>query len=384
MIDRRSLLAGAAALLAARPAFAQEAAPLAVDLGRITLPRPPAPPARKLDLLVLGGTVFVGPAFVKAALARGHRVTLFNRGRSNPGLFPQCEKLRGDRTEGPAGYAALGTRRFDAVVDTWDKASLRVDEAARLLADRAERYLYVSSISTYDFAAWRASDRIAEDSPRTPIPADFAPANPEARYGQRKRAAEDAVHAAFGDRALSVRPHQVLGYHVARTAASQRYWPMRFVRGGAILVPGDGQDRVQFIDVGDLAGFMLHLLETGQRGPFNTMRTLRWADFANELSALAPAPPQLHWMAHDRIAAAGLRPASDFPQWVPRQNGPGFMGHDPARADAAGLSHRPSSLLWQDLVAGTAHAFPEGFAFQTFPGEAPISLAREAELIAAL
>lgn len=383
MIDRRTVIAGSAALLmAARVAAQAQTNPRPVALDRIASARGRGRAGKRLDILVLGGTVFVGPAVVKAALARGHRVTLFNRGRSNPGLFPQVERLRGDRLAGAPGLEALGSRKFDAVVDTWADAAAMVDVAARRLSQQADRYLYVSSISAYDPAAWRAGARITEDSPRIPLPDGFSMADPDARYGARKRASEDAAMAAFGDRLAIVRAHQILGYHIARESAGQRYWPMRFAQGGEILVPGDGEDRTQFIDVGDLGAFIVHLLETRAPGAFNSMRTLSWRDYAAQLSALSPQPPTLRWADHERLAQAQVRPMADLPMWVPRQRGPGFMGHVSDRADAAGLIHRPSPLLWRDIVEGTRDAFPEGFAFQPSKTEAPLTLSRERELLA--
>lgn len=387
MFDRRTMLAAttAAALFPTVRLQAQaQANPRPVDLSKIASARSGGRADKPLDILMLGGTVFVGPAVVKAALARGHRVILFNRGRSNPALFSDVERLRGDRLQGVEGLAALKGRKFDLVVDTWADAPVAVQESARALADSAGRYLYVSSISAYDPAVWRAQPRVAEDAPRIPVPADFDPRDPAARYGIRKRVAEDAVTAAFGERATFVRAHQILGWHIARESAGQRYWPMRFAAGGTILVPGDGQDRMQFVDVGDLGAFIVHLAENDAGGAYNAMRSLSWAEHAAELSALAPLPPKLVWAPEGLLSAEAVRPMADLPQWVPRQRGPGFMGHDHAKADAAGLVHRPSPMLWRDIVAGTRAAFPEGFAFQTFPAEAPLALARERELIAKL
>jgi len=224
--------------------------------------------------------------------------------------------------------------------------------------------------------------RLTEDAPRIPVPEGFDPADPNARYGIRKRVAEDAVTAAFGDRATIVRAHQILGWHIARDSAGQRYWPMRFAHGGEILLPGDGEDRTQFIDVGDLGAFIVHLLETRATGAYHAMRGLAWRDFAAELTALAPRGTRTRWIDETRLAAAAVRPMADLPMWVPRQRGPGFMGHDPARAEAAGLVHRPSALLWRDIADGTRAAFPGGFAFQTSAAERPLSLARERELLA--
>lgn len=389
-IKRRMILMGSG-VLAALPwlpsaVLAQtQPAPRSVDPDKIYIPDR-GKVQKPLNILVMGGTVFVGPAVVKAALARGHKVTIFNRGQSNPALFPSVERLKGDRTViGGVGLNALKGRQFDCVVDTWADAPKAVEESARLLKDQVKRYLYVSSISVYDQRlAWHALEKVPESAPlRTPRP-DTDPWNPNAEYGGRKKMAEDYAAAALDDKLTIVRPHQIYGYHIAKYSAGQRYWPMRFVQGGEILVPGDGEDNTQFIDVGDLAAFIVRLLEDERQGVFNTMNTLKWRDFASQLSALSPQPPVLRWADHMRLREMRVRFFSDMPVWVPRQMDPGFMGHDATKAIAAGLTFRSNSDLWRDIVGGTAPIYPEGYSVPADGPETPISAAREREVLAQL
>src|SRR5687768_13932775 len=203
---------------------------------------------QRLRLLVLGGTQYVGPAIVDEALRRGHTVTLFNRGLTNPHLFRQLERLRGDRfPDRAAGLRALRGREWDAVIDVCGYFPRQVRAAAEVLRSSG-RYVFVSSIAVYrDFGIVG----LREDSSTRPLadPADERAL--DATYGARKAACERVVAESFANRFMVLRAHAILGPN--DPGDSLRYWAIRMARGGDVLAPGDGRDPVQFIDVRDVA-----------------------------------------------------------------------------------------------------------------------------------
>ena len=211
-----------------------------------------------LDILVLGGTGFIGPHVVSYAMDRGHRITLFNRGRTNTHLFPEAEKLVGDRN---TDLTALEGKRWDAVIDNSGYTPDQVELSVQLLKDSVGQYLFTSTRAVYrDFTA----DVMDEDAP-------LGPANvPEEQwegYGPLKVLAERAVEAGFGDRAVIVRPPIIVG--PGDRTDRFTYWVDRIDDGGEIMAWGDPDDPVQFVDVRDLAEFFVHLLEQETPGVFN-------------------------------------------------------------------------------------------------------------------
>ncbi|HUH12914.1 MAG TPA: NAD-dependent epimerase/dehydratase family protein [Longimicrobiales bacterium] len=349
MTDRRRFLqelAGASAGLAVLPRAAAAAR---------AAPRAAAP----LRILILGGTGFLGPHLVHWAVGRGHRVSIFTRGRREPGLFEEdfagVEHLTGDRAE-PDGLAALRGRRWDAVLETSGYQHGWTRTSTHLLKDATDRYLYVSSTGVY----WPYHDvDIAEDG-RVLLADD--PPREEPSYGVMKARSENEVRDVFGERALIVRP----GYIVGPGDLTDRwtYWPVRIHRGGEILVPGLKSDPVQYIDVRDLTGWMIRLLEEGRGGTFNAVGPARpqtMAEFAHGVAATTSVP--LSWTRiedHDWLRAYPLRTASDgstrglayaVPWLIPEGVDRGHMRIDNARALTAGLTLRPLATTASDTVA---------------------------------
>jgi 2'-hydroxyisoflavone reductase len=214
-----------------------------------------------VKLLVLGGTQFLGRAIVESALASGHEVTLFNRGETNPELFPEAEKLRGDRAVDPVPQG-----EWDAVIDVPGYVPATVRLSAEALRDSVERYVFVSSISAYaDF-----TDGPREDSER----ARLAAGQPEdellptyENYGALKALCEDIVTELYGERAVVVRPGLIVGPH--DPTGRFTYWPHRVARGGEFVVPGPPERQVQFVDARDLGAWMVELCERRESGAFN-------------------------------------------------------------------------------------------------------------------
>lgn len=227
-----------------------------------------------MRLLVLGGTLFLGRHVVEAALARGHEVTLFNRGLTAPGLFPEAEHVAGDRD---GGLDALRGRGFDGVVDTLRDDPRLVGAAAALLGPAVERYCFVSSISVYADLSRPGWDE------RSPLREEGDD------YGARKARCERAVEAAVGDRALLLRPGLIVGPWDPTNRFA--YWATRLARGGEILAPGPPELPVQVIDARDLAGWTVRALEEGRAGVFNAVGPAYPLTLRDVLAGYGPTPP---------------------------------------------------------------------------------------------
>ncbi len=208
-----------------------------------------------MKILVLGGTVFLGRHVVESALARGHSVTLFNRGRQNPNLFPNVEKLRGDRD---GDLSALGGRRFDAVIDTSTYTPGQACRMADILDRRIEHYTFISSVSAYaGFPARRSYDETA------PL------AEGSDGYVPLKARSEEALEAAFPGRVAHLRPGLIAGPHDPTERFT--YWPRRIAQGGEVLAPGRPERPIQLIDARDLADWCVRLSEGRRTGYFNAL-----------------------------------------------------------------------------------------------------------------
>jgi 2'-hydroxyisoflavone reductase len=289
-----------------------------------------------MRLLVLGGTVFLGRHLVEAALARGHDVTLFNRGRSSPGLFPEVEHVAGDRD---GGLEPLRGRRWDAVVDPSGYVPRVVRQSAELLRDATLGYVFVSSGSVYPL---RSDDR-SEAGP-VERPADPATEDVQTHYGGLKALCEEVVTGCFGDRALVVRSGLIVGPH--DPTGRFTYWATRLSRGGEVLGPGRPEREVQLIDARDQAGWILDMAEAGRGGTFNVSGPARPLAFGDLLSR---AEGPVTWVSDEFLQEEGVQPYSEMPLWVPPSAGRLNMPID--RALAAGLRHRDVDETIRDTRA---------------------------------
>ncbi len=316
--------------------------------------RPPAPRA-KLKILILGGTGYLGPAVVDAARPRGHTLTLFNRGKTNPGMFPDLEQLHGDRD---GQLDALRGRGWDAVIDDTGYVPRVVRQSAELLDKQVRRYLYISSLSVYADEKTLGQD---ETAARQTMPPDAA-ASEEVRkyYSPLKAGCEDVVAQVYGERSTVVRP----GYIVGPRDPFDRltYWAARCARGGDILAPGDGDDPVQFIDVRDLGVFLIDLVERDAGGAFNATGPARKLTMKELLAACqqaSGAAGRLVWVSEAVLRAHHISPEDDaredLPLWLPNM----ALGQvSVARAIAHGLAPRPAVATARDTLAWWA-AQPE-------------------------
>jgi 2'-hydroxyisoflavone reductase len=342
-------------------------------------PAPKKGAARK-RILILGGTGFLGPAVVQAAQARGHSLTLFNRGRTRPELFPNAEKLRGDRDPNRGeGLKALQGKKWDAVVDTSGYYPRIVRASAELLAPHVKQYLFISSVSAY------ASDKTPHEDERGPT-ATLADPTVETMgkdfefYGGLKRACEEAVEAAFPGRTANVRP----GYIVGPEDRTDRftYWALRQERGGEMLVPGTPADPLQVIDVRDLAEWLVLLIENNTNGVFNAVGPEKpWSmgGVMETCRQVTGKDTKLTWVPADWLEKQGEKGDAGLPIWMPPTgNTAGAHLRSNARAVKAGLKFRPVDVTVRDTLAWF-HGLPQERQDKLRSGLKP---EREAELLA--
>ena len=289
-----------------------------------------------MRLLVLGGTKFLGRAVVDAALAGGHDVTLFNRGTTNPELFPEVEKLHGDRD---GGLDALRGREWDAVVDPSGYVPRVVEQSVELLRDAVGHYVFVSSISVYgDFSSGPTEEsplaRLDPEHPRDELRSDFA------NYGALKALCEQVVFDGFSGRSTAVRAGLIVGPH--DPTGRFTYWPHRVARGGDVLAPAPPERQVQFVDVRDLGGWIVRVCEERHAGPFNaTNPGLSWDELLGTCRAVAGSDASLVWVPDAFLLERGVGEWMELPLWIASPEEAGLHDTDVSRAQAAGLTFQP-------------------------------------------
>jgi 2'-hydroxyisoflavone reductase len=321
-----------------------------------------------MKLLVLGGTKFLGRATVEDALARGHEVTLFNRGETNPELFAETEKLRGDRE---ADLAVLEGRSWDAVVDPSGYVPHVVRASAERLAAAVEHYVFVSSISVYAEQSGRNTEesRVGEigDWPVDELVLGEGGGN----YGPLKGLCEQVVAEAFPGRHTNVRAGLLVGAH--DPTGRFTYWPHRVARGGEVLAPGPPERRVQFVDVRDLAGWMLDLAERRVAGTFNATHPGRpWGELLETSRKVAGSDASFTWVPDAFLDEHGVGEWMELPLWLHDPDWVGMHLADVTRATEAGLIFRP-----------LAETIRETLELAEPTDEAGLSPEREAELFSA-
>ena len=296
-----------------------------------------------LDLLVLGGTGFIGPHLVRHAVSRGHRVTIFTRGRHDADLPNDVVRLTGDRN---GHLEALVGKRWDAVVDDSATNPEYVRQSAQLLKDSAGRYLFTSSTGVYYPYLKRGLDESV--APHLDV-AD--PKDGSETYGVAKARCEREVQQVFGDRAVVVRPTYIVG--PGDTSDRFPYWPVRLARGGEVLAPGRHDDPVQIIDVRDLAEFMMRLLEELRSGIYNAAGpkdTLTMPSFLEQAKAALGA--DVKFTAVDDYAFLAQHKIDEAIPWARLEgNDDGMMSISNHKAIAAGLGFRPLATTVRDTLA---------------------------------
>jgi 2'-hydroxyisoflavone reductase len=297
----------------------------------------------RVRILVLGGTRFVGRALVDAALGRGDTVTLFNRGKTNPALYPGVETVTGDRT---VDLTPLDGREFDAVMDVacYDPAVAQL--SAEAFRGRTGRYVFVSSVSVY--ASQRTTEAQLEDAPLAEVKPDVK--DPLENYGANKALCEGIIKDTYGERALIGRPGLISGPHDPTDRFP--YWPRRIARGGRVLAPGDPGDLTQVVDVRDLAAFLLDGCHRERGGVFNVTGPPRPFDtLLNLCRGATYSDAELEWISTERLVAAGVNPEMGVPLWVGEPGYEAFNDVDSSPAVAAGLTCRAITDTIRDTLS---------------------------------
>jgi len=323
-----------------------------------------------MELLIIGGTRFLGRALVDEARAAGHTLTLFNRGRSNPALYPDVEQLHGDRD---GGLAALAGRRWDAAIDTCGYVPRVVRAAADFLAPAIDHYTFISTMSVYAEPLAEGTD---EAAPVGTIPDESIEEITGGSYGPLKALCERAATEAMDGRALHVRSGLIVGPHDASDRFS--YWPARVARGGEVLAPVSPDYGVQFIDVRDLAAWTLRATAARLTGAYNVTGPERPLPIGRLLDAardLTGSDARFTWVPDDFLTAHDVGPYVELPLWVPADAG-GFNSFNINRALAAGLTFRPVTETIADTLAWLATR-PDDTVWR-----AGLTAEREAQLLA--
>ena len=363
-----------------------------------SLAEEPAPPAERaaapLNILILGGTGFTGPEQVEYAIARGHRVTLFNRGKTRPGMFKGkvAEELIGDLN---SDTSALKGRQFDVVIDNPTTLPFWVKNAAQYLKGNVKHYIFISTTSVYRD---QSEIGINENSPTVPMPAGLDPYQPDQRnptqlaasanpanYGAFKARAEQEVQMQYPGINTVIRPCLIVG-PLDRTDRFT-YWPARIDKGGEVLAPDKPDDPCQFIDSRDLAEWTIRMAEMHELGTFNAIgpaKPMAIAEMLYGVKAVTTAGAQFTWVPWEFLQQQKVRPWRDMTVWQPPYGRTaGYQRRDASKAIAKGLTFRPVAVTAKDTLDWhkTRSAAEQA---ATLNGEINgLSMTREAEVLAA-
>lgn len=327
-----------------------------------------------MRILIIGGTRFLGRHLVEAALDRSHDVTLFNRGKSNPDLFPQLETILGDREH---DVNKLNGRIWDAVIDVAGYLPRIVRLSAEVLKENVARYVFISTISVYrDFK----EIGIDESYPVGTLENETVEEITGETYGPLKALCEQVVQDIYGVRALIVRPGLIVGPHDPTDRFT--YWPVRVARGGDVLTPQRPEAPIQIIDVRDLVDFIIKLIQDNASGVYNATGPdyeLTIGKLLEVSKQVAGSDANFRWASVEFLSQHKVESWSDMPTWVPDdEEGVGFSRVDVSKAIAAGLKFRPLEETVRDTLAW-AQARPGDHTWR-----AGLTAEREAEVLAAL
>src|SRR5438445_11611338 len=341
--------------------------------------------ARKsLRILILGGTGFTGPFQVKYALSRGHKVTVFNRGKKHPGELPkEAEQLIGDRNR---QLDALKNRKWDVCIDKPTTLPVWVRDAAQILKGNIDRYVFISTISVFSdvskvnmdesgpLAEYKGADAMKETQ-------ETLRASISGLYGPLKALSEKETEKWFPGKALIIRPGLIVG--PGDESDRFTYWPVRVARGGEVLAPGAPDDPVQFIDARDLAEWTIRMVEQGNVGTFNATGPaykLTMGKMLDDIQAAAKSNATFTWADADFLTSQKVHPWSDMPAWVPpRGDAIGFSQINNKKAISRGLTFRSVG----DTTVATLEWFHKQPAERQAKLKAGLTAEREAAVLSA-
>lgn len=332
------------------------------------------PAGKSLDILILGGTGFIGPHMVREALRRGHNVSLFNRGRTNNELFPDLTLYKGDRDN---GLDSLKGHQWDAVIDNSGYVPRHVDDSTRMLRDASSHYVFISTISVYD-SFETPND---ENSPLGTLDDETEEEVTRDTYGPLKVLCEKRAASNIEAEDLTIlRPTYICG--PGDKTDRFTYWPVRTAKGGEMLWPGKPADPVQIIDVRDFATFTVDAIEQKIAGAFNTV-TPRGAytigDLHDDCLAISAADMQAVWVDADFLEKQDFADRGNIPVWAAPKGEWGKVAFiDGSKAVAAGLHNRPMRETARDALAWWKTLPAE----RTAEPQAGLSPELEAELLA--
>jgi 2'-hydroxyisoflavone reductase len=305
--------------------------------------------SKSLRILILGGTGFIGPNQVRYALKRGHQLTLFNRGKTNPGLFPDVEHLKGDRND---DLEALKGREWDVVIDNPSTLPRWVRQSAQLLKDSAQHYMFVSTVSVYSDNSIVGMDETAPVGKLEDLDDPTTEEVTGESYGPLKAAAEREAQKAFPGKTTVVRPGLIVG--PGDRSDRFTYWPVRIDRGGEVIAPGSPDDPNQIIDARDLGEWMIRMAESQVGGVYNATgpwKPLNMAQMLYGIKAASSSDVWFTWIDADFLEGQKVRAWVDMPTWIPPKEGyEGFSRMSIARALKQGLTFRPLAVTAKDTL----------------------------------
>ncbi|MDH3712185.1 MAG: hypothetical protein OER04_20020 [Cyclobacteriaceae bacterium] len=336
-------------------------------------------PKDNLRILVLGGTYFLGPSIVNAALRNNHSVTLFNRGVTNPKLFPELKLINGDRELGIKAYNPLMKEHWDVIIDVWPEKSKLVDEATSSLMDHTDHYVFISSIAVYsDFQ----QVGLIEESDVVNLPSNME----EWGYSEEKLAAELFISDRFPDGHTILRPGPIKGWR--DPALDLLYWCIKLNRDESIIAPGSGFDPLQFIDVNDVGRFAIMASENKNVGIYNCVgprkEPLLWKDFLELSKKHFNSQAQLHWASEEFLASNEVSSFTDLPLWAPLSEDKGFMQISNKKLTQTGFVYTPVNTTLDDCMKWFRDNMDTNLKFGTDEIDIGLERSRELELIAQL
>jgi 2'-hydroxyisoflavone reductase len=299
-----------------------------------------------MNILIIGGTRFLGRHLVDAARARGHNVTLFNRGKSNPGLFPELETIPGDREQ---DIEKLSGRGWDAVIDTCGYVPRIVRLSAAGLREAVGRYIFISSMSVYSDLRKIGID---ESDPVGMLEDESVEEITGETYGPLKALCEKTVQEFYGERALVVRPGLIVGPNDPTDRFT--YWPVRIAQGAEVLAPEKPEVPTQIVDVRDLSEFIIHLIEENASGVYNATGpdyALTFGRMLETCKQVSSSNADIRWAGVEFLNQNNVVPWSDMPVWIPdTAEEAGFSRFDVSKAIQAGLTFRPLEETVRDTI----------------------------------